>query len=98
MATVLGTNATSVISAREEGVTLWYAVPFALTHPHIAQTRRLGLLPGNGRGEGLLHRRRPGLPLGLQPCAAGTSIVYAGGSRQRAAPTADRGVSPRSRP
>lgn len=52
-AVVIGTNATSMISARAEGVTLWYAVPFALTRPHIAQTRRLGLVPGCGRGAGL---------------------------------------------
>ncbi|MEZ5087827.1 MAG: hypothetical protein R2722_16820 [Tessaracoccus sp.] len=53
-AVVIGTNATSMISARAEGTTLWYAVPFALTRPHVEQTRRLGLVRGTGRrGEAL---------------------------------------------
>lgn len=48
-AVVIGTNVTSMISARAEAVTLWYAVPFALTGPHVEQTRRLGLVGGSGR-------------------------------------------------
>lgn len=43
---VHGTNPTSVISARAEGVPLVYPVPFALTRPHVRQTARLGLVPG----------------------------------------------------
>lgn len=48
-AVVIGTNATSMISARAEGVPLVYAVPFALTRPHVEQTARLGLVRGSGR-------------------------------------------------
>lgn len=48
-AVVMGTNVTSLISARAESVPLFYAVPFALTRPHVEQTRRLGLVPGDGR-------------------------------------------------
>lgn len=48
-AVVIGTNPTSIVSARAEGVPLFYAVPFALTGPHVAQTGRLGLVPGQGR-------------------------------------------------
>lgn len=45
-AVVIGTNPTSMISARAEKVPLLYPVPFALTQPHVAQTRRLGLVKG----------------------------------------------------
>lgn len=48
-AVVIGTNTTSMISARAEGVPLFYAVPFALTRPQVEQTRRLGLVRGSGR-------------------------------------------------
>lgn len=48
-AVVIGTNVTSMISARAEKTTLWYAVPFALTRPHVQQTRRLGLVCGTSR-------------------------------------------------
>ena len=48
-AVVIGTNTTSMISARAEGVPLFYAVPFALTRPQFEQTRRLGLVRGSGR-------------------------------------------------
>ncbi|WP_203582095.1 glycosyltransferase [Microbacterium hibisci] len=48
-AVVIGTNVTSMISARAERVPLFYAVPFALTRPQVAQTRRLGLVRGSGR-------------------------------------------------
>lgn len=44
---VMGTNVTSLISARAEHVPLFYAVPFALTKPHVNQTKYLGLKPGN---------------------------------------------------
>ena len=53
-AVVIGTNVTSMISARAEGTTLWYAVPFALTRPHVEQTRRLGLIRGRGRWSQIL--------------------------------------------
>lgn len=45
-AVVIGTNATSMISARAEGVPLFYPVPFALTRPHVEQARRIGLVRG----------------------------------------------------
>lgn len=45
-AVVMGTNLTSLISARAEGIPLFYAVPFALTHPQVEQTARLGIVPG----------------------------------------------------
>ena len=37
-AVVTGTNLTSMVSARAEGVPLFYPVPFALTRPHVEQT------------------------------------------------------------
>lgn len=48
-AVVIGSNVTSMISARAEQVPLIYAVPFALTRPQVAQTPRLGLVRGSGR-------------------------------------------------
>lgn len=48
-AVVIGTNVTSMISARAEGVPLFYAVPFALTRPQVEQTAQLGLVRGDGR-------------------------------------------------
>ncbi|MFC8681307.1 glycosyltransferase [Microbacterium ureisolvens] len=48
-AVVIGSNVTSMISARAEKVPLFYAVPFALTRPQVEQTRRLGLVRGSGR-------------------------------------------------
>ncbi|CAM3500272.1 glycosyltransferase [Occultella aeris] len=48
-AVVIGTNPTSMISARAERVPLLYPVPFALTRPQVEQTRRLGLVRGTGR-------------------------------------------------
>lgn len=53
---VNGTNPTSMISARAEQVPLVYPVPFALTRPHVEQTRRLGLVRGGSRGARLLDR------------------------------------------
>lgn len=53
-AVVIGTNITSMISARAEGTTLWYAVPFALTRPHVEQSRKLGLVRGDGRSARML--------------------------------------------
>lgn len=47
-AVVMGTNVTSLLSARAEGIPLFYAVPFGLTRPHVAQSDRLGLKPGDG--------------------------------------------------
>lgn len=51
-AVVMGTNVTSLLSARAEGVPLFYAVPFALTRPHVEQAKRIGLI----RGDGVLAR------------------------------------------
>lgn len=48
-AVVTGSNLTSFISARAEGVPLYYPVPFALTAPQVRQTRHLFLVGGNGR-------------------------------------------------
>ncbi|MCK1803019.1 hypothetical protein NLM24_40725 [Nocardia zapadnayensis] len=53
-AVVMGTNVTSLISARAEAVPLFYAVPFALTRPHVEQTARLGLVPASGPLPGAL--------------------------------------------
>ncbi len=55
-AVVIGTNLTSLISARAEGVPLFYPVPFALTLPHVRQTQRLGLLRGETRWRQLADR------------------------------------------
>lgn len=55
-AVVIGTNPTSMISARAEKVPLLYPVPLALTRPHVEQTRRLGLVPGAGRRERTIDR------------------------------------------
>lgn len=48
-AVVMLTNLTSLISARAEGIPLFFPVPFALTRPHVAQSRHLGLVAGRGR-------------------------------------------------
>lgn len=48
-AVVTGSNLTSFLSARAERVPLFFPVPFALTGPHVAQTRTLYLVPGKGR-------------------------------------------------
>lgn len=45
-AMVTGSNLTSFLSARAEGVPLYYPVPFALTGPQVAQTRRMGFVAG----------------------------------------------------
>lgn len=45
-AVVMGTNLTSLISARAEGIPLVYAVPFGLTRPHVEQAQRLGFVRG----------------------------------------------------
>lgn len=47
-AVVTGSNLTSFISARAEGVPLFYPVPFPLTRPQVAQTKRMGFVAGNG--------------------------------------------------
>jgi UDP:flavonoid glycosyltransferase YjiC (YdhE family) len=46
-AVVTGSNLTSYLSAPAEGVPLFYPVPFALTRPHVEQTRHL-YLAGDG--------------------------------------------------
>jgi UDP:flavonoid glycosyltransferase YjiC (YdhE family) len=48
-AVVTGSNLTSYISARAEGVPLFYPVPFALTRPQVEQARHLFLVRGRGR-------------------------------------------------
>ena len=47
-AVVIGSNITSLLSARAERVPLFYPVPFALTGPQVAQTRRMHLVHGTG--------------------------------------------------
>ncbi|KRC59295.1 hypothetical protein ASE14_16210 [Agromyces sp. Root81] len=47
-AVVTGSNLTSFISARAEGVPLFYPVPFPLTRPQVAQSKHLGLIGGSG--------------------------------------------------
>lgn len=46
-AVVTGSNLTSFLSARAEGVPLFYPVPFALTGPQVEQTRRMGFVGGS---------------------------------------------------
>ncbi|WP_406031830.1 hypothetical protein OG801_25270 [Nocardioides sp. NBC_00163] len=48
-AVATGSNLTSYISARAEGVPLYYPVPFALTEPQVRQARHLFLVEGRGR-------------------------------------------------
>jgi UDP:flavonoid glycosyltransferase YjiC (YdhE family) len=60
-AVVIGTNVTSMISARAEKVPLFYTVPFALTRPQVAQTPRLGLVRGGGRVAHAFDRFATGL-------------------------------------
>ena len=55
-AVVIGSNVTSMISARAERVPLFYAVPFALTRPQVEQTARLGLVRGSGRVAHVMDR------------------------------------------
>jgi UDP:flavonoid glycosyltransferase YjiC (YdhE family) len=55
-AVVTGSNLTSFISARAEGVPLYYPVPFALTQPQVTQARRLFLIGGRGRVARLADR------------------------------------------
>jgi hypothetical protein len=47
-AVVTGSNITSYLSARAEGVPLFYPVPFALTRAQVEQTRRMEFVPGDG--------------------------------------------------
>ncbi|MFB9311087.1 UDP:flavonoid glycosyltransferase YjiC (YdhE family) [Agromyces hippuratus] len=47
-AVVTGSNLTSFISARAEGVPLFYPVPFPLTRPQVAQAKHLALVGGRG--------------------------------------------------
>jgi UDP:flavonoid glycosyltransferase YjiC (YdhE family) len=47
-AVVIGSNPTSMISARAERVPLFYAVTWALTRPQVEQTKRMGLVRGGG--------------------------------------------------
>ncbi|MEU1970974.1 nucleotide disphospho-sugar-binding domain-containing protein [Microbacterium sp. NPDC019599] len=47
-AVVIGSNPTSMISARAEGLPLFYAVTWALTRPQVDQTKRMGLVRGSG--------------------------------------------------
>lgn len=48
-AVVTGSNLTSFIAARAEGVPRFFPVPFALTEPQVAQTPHLWLVQGRGR-------------------------------------------------
>ena len=47
-AVVTGSNLTSFISARAEGVPLFYPAPFPLTRPQVAQTKHFGFVGGRG--------------------------------------------------
>ncbi|WP_404429857.1 hypothetical protein LG299_10230 [Microbacterium lacus] len=49
VAVVTGSNLTSYVSARAEGVPLFYPVPFALSRPQVTQARHLYLVGGSGR-------------------------------------------------
>jgi UDP:flavonoid glycosyltransferase YjiC (YdhE family) len=47
-AVVIGSNVTSMISARAEGVPLFYPVPLALSRPQVEQVRRFRFIDGDG--------------------------------------------------
>lgn len=47
-AVVIGSNITSMISARAEGVPLFYPVPWALSRPQVEQVRRFRFVDGDG--------------------------------------------------
>lgn len=55
-AVVIGSNVTSMISARAEGVPLYYPVPFALTGPQVRQVRRFRFVAGQGPIAGTADR------------------------------------------
>lgn len=55
-AVVIGSNVTSMISARAEGVPLYYPVPFALTGPQVRQVRRFRFVAGEGPIAGTADR------------------------------------------
>ncbi len=55
-AVVTGSNLTSFVAARAEGVPLFYPVPFALTEPQVAQARRLYLIQGDGASARIADR------------------------------------------
>ncbi|MDO4258109.1 MAG: hypothetical protein Q4C87_01165 [Actinomycetaceae bacterium] len=55
-AVIMGMNITSAISARAEGVPLFFAVPFAMTGPHMRQSRHLGIVPGRGYAQRFADR------------------------------------------
>ena len=55
-AVVIGSNVTSMISARAEGVPLYYPVQFALTGPQVRQVRRLRFVAGEGMIAGTADR------------------------------------------
>lgn len=55
-AVVMGTNPTSLLSARAERVPLFYAVPFALTRPQVEQVERQGLIRGRSRSAAVRDR------------------------------------------
>ncbi|MWB97900.1 glycosyltransferase [Agromyces seonyuensis] len=56
VAVVTGSNLTSFLAARAEGVPLCYPVPFALTRPQVAQTRRMRFVDGEGGLASLVDR------------------------------------------
>lgn len=47
-AMVTGSNLTSFISARAEGIPLFYPVPYALTDAQVSAARRMGFVAGDG--------------------------------------------------
>lgn len=55
LAMVHGTNPTSPISARAEGIPLFYPAPFALTAPHLAAGWTLPILPPSTAGGRVLN-------------------------------------------
>lgn len=55
VAMVHGTNPTSTISARAEGIPLFYPAPFALTSPHLASGWTLPILPTSTAAGRLLN-------------------------------------------
>ncbi len=61
-AVVIGSNVTSMISARAEGVPLYYPVPFALTGPQVRQVRRFRFVAREGPIAGTADRIEAALP------------------------------------
>ena len=97
-AVVTGSNLTSFISARAEGVPLYYPVPFALTEPQVRQAQA-SVPRRRARAHRAIRRSRRdrGLPLDLHPCAARAARAVEGREGERRATAANRRLAPHCR-